>query len=95
MQGGRIVYTNAKGTKDRVIFQTPTMVLPFGLNCFTDEATGKKSYSIDLSFRGADVSPRLQAFQESIQALDDLLLTTATANEQQWLGSSKGEDIVR
>ena len=47
--GGKTVYINAPENK-KLYIQLPFMRSPFGLSAFTDEATNKTSYSLDLSF---------------------------------------------
>ena len=47
--GGKTVYINAPDNK-KLYLQLPFMRSPFGLSAFTDEATNKTSYSLDLSF---------------------------------------------
>ena len=47
--GGKSVMLN-NDTKKKLYLQLPFMRSPFGLSAFTDEATNKTSYSLDLSF---------------------------------------------
>ena len=47
--GGKTVYLNAGGNK-KCYLQLPFMRSPFGLSAFTDEGTGRTTYSLDLSF---------------------------------------------
>ena len=46
--GGKSVMLS--GNKKKLYLQLPFMRSPFGLSAFTDEATNKTSYSLDLSF---------------------------------------------
>ena len=47
--GGKTVYLNG-GDNKKLFIQLPFMRSPFGLSMFTDEGTGRTSYSLDLSF---------------------------------------------
>ena len=47
--GGKAVYINA-GDNKKLYIQFPFMRSPYGLSAFTDEGSGRTSYSLDLSF---------------------------------------------
>lgn len=80
--GGKAVYLNS-GTGSLLI-QLPYMRAPFGLSNFTDEASGKTSYSLDLSLDTSD--PAVAEFHNKLNELDDLVLDTVLANAKEWLG---------
>ena len=42
-------YPNGDPTKKKLMVQLPKMRAPFGLSEFTDQNSGKSSYSVDLS----------------------------------------------
>ena len=47
--GGKAVYLNSSDNK-KIFVQLPFMRSPYGLSVYTDEGTGRTSYSLDLSF---------------------------------------------
>ena len=75
--GGKTVYINAPENK-KLYIQLPFMRSPFGLSAFTDEATNKTSYSLDLSFdtdneQANDLMEKLKQLDERI--VKQLLIT--------------------
>ena len=96
-KGGKIVYIGrGAGGKDRIMLQTPAMVMPFGVTPYQDAPNGDiQSYSVDVSFRTADVDPKVADFLQRIQALDELLVDTATANSEAWFGKKMSKELVR
>jgi len=68
------------------------MRAPFGLSTFTDEASKKTSYSLDLSF---DTDPDIQNFMNSMKALDELIIKTVAENSQEWLGKKYGIPVIK
>ena len=86
--GGKVVYLGINGSaKTRIAIETPAMVMPFGVTPY-QEATGGdiQSYSVDVSFRTADVDPKVAEFQKRIEAFDELLVNVATENSLEWFG---------
>ncbi len=80
--GGKAVYLNSGSGS--LLIQLPYMRAPFGLSSFTDEASGKTSYSLDLSLDTSD--NEVAQFYEKLNELDDLVLDTVLANAKEWLG---------
>ena len=89
--GGKTVYLNNNG--GQFLMQLPNMRAPFGLSSFTDEATKKTSYSLDLSFDKSE--PGMEEFQEKMMALDDRILTTVSENAQEWLGKNYNMAVLK
>ena len=89
--GGKTVYLNNNG--GQFLMQLPNMRAPFGLSSFTDEATKKISYSLDLSFDKSE--PGMEEFQEKMMALDDRILTTVSENAQEWLGKNYNMAVLK
>lgn len=87
-KGGKIVYLGlGAGGKERISIETPAMVMPFGVTPYQDSAGGEiQSYSLDASFRTADVDPRVADFQKRVESLDELLIQVATDNSAEWFG---------
>ena len=95
-KGGKVVYigTGANG-KDRVMLQTPAMVMPFGVTPYQESPGGDiQSYSVDVSFRTADVDPKVSDFQARIQGLDEVILQTAIDRSEEWFGRKMTRDLV-
>jgi hypothetical protein len=66
---------------------------PFGLSAFTDEATNKTSYSLDLSFdsdneQGNDL-------MEKLKQLDERIVKTVADNSKEWLGKSYNIEVIK
>ena len=90
--GGKTVYINAQGNK-KLYLQLPFMRSPFGLSAFTDEATNKTSYSLDLSF-DRDNEAAIQ-LMEKLQALDNKIIETVAANSKEWLGKPYNIEVIK
>jgi len=89
--GGKTVYLNNNG--GQFLMQLPNMRAPFGLSSFTDEATKKTSYSLDLSFDKSESG--MEEFQEKMMALDERILTTVFENAQEWLGKNYNMAVLK
>ena len=90
--GGKTVYINAQDNK-KLYLQLPFMRSPFGLSAFTDEATNKTSYSLDLSFDTDNEGATL--LMEKLQALDQLILETVAKKSKEWLGKPYNIEVTR
>mgnify|MGYP000152370155 FL=1 len=90
--GGKAVYLNSSDNK-KVFVQLPFMRSPYGLSAYTDEATGRTSYSLDLSF-DADNAESAQ-FLESMTALDDIVVNMVADNSKEWLGKKFNVAVLK
>lgn len=91
-RGGKVVYITAPDGR-RTILQTPTMSLPFGVTPY--EVNGDiQSYSVDLSFRGAENDPKLQMFKEKVRDLDEYLIDMGTEHSEEWFGKKLSREMV-
>ena len=86
--GGKAVYINLGPSK--MYLQLPSMRAPFGLSSYTDEATKKTTYSLDLSFDAG-----LEYVQKKFQDLDEHIIKTVQANSVEWLGKKFNESVIR
>ena len=90
--GGKAVYLNSSDNK-KVFVQLPFMRSPYGLSAYTDEATGRTSYSLDRSF-DADNAESAQ-FLESMTALDDIVVNMVADNSKEWLGKKFNVAVLK
>lgn len=89
---GKSVFINLADNK-RVLMQFPVMKAPFGFSTFTDDATGKVSYSLPLSFDRN--SPEATELKEKLSALDDKVIKTVETNSKEWLGKKYNAVVMR
>lgn len=82
-RGNKTVYLSGSN-KSKLHIQFPWMRAPFGLSSFTDAATGRTSYSLDLSFDKDN--EELMMCQQKLEELDDIVVKTVEANSKEWLG---------
>jgi len=90
--GGKAVYLNSSDNK-KVFVQLPFMRSPYGLSAYTDEATGRTSYSLDISF-DADNAESAQ-FLETMAALDDIVVNMVADNSKEWLGKKFNVAVLK
>lgn len=90
--GGKAVYLSCGGNS-KLYIQLPFMKAPYGLGSYTDEATKKTSYSLDLSLDPNDqASSQLEA---KLKAFDELVLKTVEANSPEWLGKKYTKSVLQ
>lgn len=85
-KGGKAVYLNA-ASGGKLIFQLPQLRAPFGLSTFTDEASGRVSYSLPLSMDKPEV---LEAFSK----LDEHVLNFITERSEELLGKKMSREVI-
>jgi hypothetical protein len=90
--GGKAVYLNA-GDNKKIYIQFPFMRSPYGLSAFTDEGTGRTSYSLDLSF-DPDNSDAMD-LHDKLKELDDIIVNTVAANSKEWLGKEFNVAVLK
>ena len=90
--GGKAVYLNA-GDNKKLYLQFPFMRSPYGMSAFTDESTGRTSYSLDLSFDPDN--EEAMALHEKLKELDDIIVNTVAANSQEWLGKEFNVQVLK
>jgi len=75
--GGKIIYVSYGGKP--LIFQTPEMIVPFGMNKWDGD-----KYTLDLSFKGKESRDNLQTFFDGLVELDKTLIKAGLDNCQTW-----------
>ena len=78
--GAKQVYINYEGRALQL--QTASMSMPYGLNVF--DKAGPPTYSVDLSFRGTEENPKLQAFYDMLVQFDEMMVEAGMKNSQKW-----------
>ena len=90
--GGKAVYLNA-GDNKKLYIQFPFMRSPYGLSAFTDEGTGRTSYSLDLSFDPDNTDA--MDLHEKLKELDDIIVNTVAENSKEWLGKEFNVAVLK
>lgn len=97
-KGGQFVnvYLDGEhGAKRRVQIQTPPLTVPFDVSPNKDTNEVIQSYSVNLSFRGAESDPNVAGFLARMRELDELMLKTGVENSKDWWGKSSKEEVIR
>lgn len=90
--GGKTVYLNA-GDNKKLYVQLPFMRSPYGLSAFTDEGTGRTTYSLDLSF-DTDNTEAME-LHDTLKELDEIIVNTVAENSKEWLGKEFNVAVLR
>lgn len=90
--GGKAVYLNA-GDNKKLYIQFPFMRSPYGLSAFTDEGSGRTSYSLDLSFDPDNVEA--MDLHNKFKELDDIIVNTVAKNSKEWLGKEFNVAVLK
>ena len=90
--GGKTVYLN-KGGNNKIFIQFPKLRCPYGLSAFTDEGTGRTSYSLDLAF-DPDV-PGAPELRQTFEELDELIVNKVAENSVEWLGKQFNVEVLK
>ena len=90
--GGKTVYINSGDNKKNYI-QFPFMRSPFGLSTFTDEGTGRTTYSLDLSFDSDNEDAML--VHSKLKELDEIIVNTVAKNSKEWLGKEFNVAVLK
>ncbi len=97
-RGGKGVFLGLpgeNGSRTKIVLQTPTLSLPFGVSPYQDQASGEvQSYSLDASFRGSDTDPRIGDFLAKMRELDDVVLDVAFKNSAEWFGKPMSREVI-
>ena len=83
--GAKLVYMNYDG--GRLSVQSPWMTLPWKMGVYTEGEYPK--YSIDLSFKGMENDPDLQAFHDRLQDVETKIIDAGFENSVSWFKKKK------
>lgn len=90
--GGKAVYLTKDGTS-KLRIQLPFMKAPYGLSSYTDDATKKTTYSLDLSLDPSN--PEIADLEAKLKAFDEKILNTVVTNSQEWLGKKYNKAVLQ
>jgi len=101
--GAKLIYVNYTGEK-KFRIQTPKMVLPFGLNAYTEGPFPK--YSVEMSYRETDSTDakevknnmKIKQLHDKMLEIENKLIDVATENATSWFKLPKAKasrDIIR
>jgi Family of unknown function (DUF5871) len=90
--GAKMVNFEYDGRRN-LLTQTASMVLPYGLNVY--DKAGPVSYSVDVSFRGLEENPKLQAFHDMLTAFDSAIIAAAEKNSSAWFGKKHSLEVIK
>jgi hypothetical protein len=90
--GNKTIYLNGAGNT-KLTIQTPFMKAPFGLSVYTDEASGRKSYSVSLSLDKEDEDQK--KIQSIFETLDDAIIAHVEQNSKELLGKKFNAAVIR
>lgn len=89
--GNKTVYLQCDNKK--LYLQLPFLRSPYGLSSYTDDASGKTTWSLDLSFdTDNDAAMELKG---QLEKLDDLIVTTVAQNSKEWLGKEFNVEVLK
>lgn len=77
----------------RLFVQLPWMRSPYGLSAYTDESTGRTSYSLDLSFDTDN--EEAQVFRQKVAEIDELIVKQVAANSVEFTGKEMSEEVLK
>lgn len=93
--GGKMVRMTYGPNKQPIKIQTPELYLPFGVGVYTDEKTGEVTQSIDAALKGIEENPRMKAFFDKVNNIDEAILQTCVERSSEWLGKSMSKEVIR
>jgi hypothetical protein len=76
--GSSQVYINYNGGKLRV--QAPVMTVPYD----SGDYQGNEKYKAQFSFKGRDSNPKIAAYYNMLEAIDNFVIDAATRNAGKW-----------
>lgn len=90
--GNKTIYLQTEGSK-KIHLQLPFMRSPYGLSSYSDESSGKTSFSLDLSFDAEN--EEAQVLKRKLQQLDELIVEQVARNSEEFLGKKFTKEVVQ
>lgn len=90
--GGKAVYLN-KGGNNKLFIEFPKLRSPYGLSAFTDEGTGRTSYSLDLAF-DTDNAEAME-LRKKFEQLDEIIVNKVAEHSTEWLGKPYNVEVLK
>ena len=85
--GAKLVYMNYDS--GRLSIQTPWMSLPWKMGVYEPDDGGPPKYSVNLSFKGMENDPDLQAFHDKLQEVEGKIVDAGFDNSVSWFKKKK------
>ena len=84
-------------TINEILLETPIMEAPFGIRKYDEtDKKNRNKYYLDLSFKGMDNNPSLEAFYTALKQMDDKLVDDGVSNSMTWFKKKKqSKDVCK
>ena len=95
--GGQNVLINYAGNdkSSPLVFQTPRLRCPFGLDTRESDQGGPPKYNVNVSLAHGDKPhPGLLNFTENIRCIDQFIKDKGVENAEQWFGKAKSMEVI-
>lgn len=90
--GGKAVYLSHNSNK-KIYIQLPYLRAPYGLSSYTDQTSGRVSYSLDLSLDQTD--EKGAAALKLFDAIDEKVLNHVASNSSELLGKKYNKAVLQ
>jgi len=97
--GGQNVLVNylntETGRKGPLVFQTPRLRAPFGLDRQDNDGAGPIKYNVNVSLaHGETPQPAVKAFTDNVACLDTFIYDSGISSSELWFGKTKSAEVV-
>ena len=89
---GKSCYLNY-GNSRKLVFQTPSLAIPFGVDDGTKFGGVDKKFSMELALDGFETNKKVKALYDALSALDEYMIDEGVRNAATWFPNmKKGKD---
>jgi hypothetical protein len=88
--GAKMAYVNYDGGS--LILQAPAMMTPYGMDVY--DKGPKVKYSVQFSLRDYETNPKMQAFYQVLQQIDDFMIDQGVKNSKAWFKKEQSREMV-
>lgn len=88
--GAKLAYINYDGAK--LILQAPCMVTPYGFD--KNDRNARVKYAVNFSLRDYETNPKMKAFYQAIQQIDDFMIDHGVKNSKAWFKKDQSREMV-